>query len=80
MKKFAKMRIKGRVRLQRRRVVMAGEEAGRSIDRFLIRRWKNLVEVRRQLLAWWILVVVCLVALGSQTLGLSGYYRESTFC
>ncbi len=79
LKRHTKLRVKRRIRIQRRRITDAGEQASNTIERHLIRRWRNLNDVWRHILAWWLLIIIASVGLFLQTGWLDAYYRKISY-
>ncbi len=59
--------------------VKAGERASKTIDRHLIHKWKSVVEVKRHVIVWLLIVAIILGGLFMQNRQLSLYYREPKF-
>lgn len=70
-----KLRFRRRLRLRRRQVEVFGQQAEQQLDRNLFRRLERLVQVRRFVAAWLLLVVLLAGCSVGQLRALNGYYQ-----
>ncbi len=72
--RYAKLRWRRRIRTRKKRVVEISGQANESVDRYLLRRWQSLADVRRFVSVWLTLLVLAASTLVVQTRALGGYY------
>lgn len=70
-----KLRFRRRLRLQKRQVEQLGAQAERHLETNFFKRLERLVQVRRFVLTWLLLVVILIGSLVAQNRNLSGYYQ-----
>ncbi len=78
-RRHTKLRVKRKLRIHQKTISDVGEQASYTINRHLIRRWRNLNEVKRHVLAWWLLIVISSVGLFLQSGWLDSYYRKISY-
>jgi len=74
----SKTRFERLLRLRRRQVFEAGEQAEQEIERLLFKRLGRLVGVRRFVAGWVLFVVVLIAGVAVQSRGLGQYYQALT--
>ncbi len=88
MAKISKPRIKKPVRdlvsvegLQKKQesVALATDQASQQLDKHVIRRWGNVIAVRRHVMTWLLLVASIATGLFIQNRQLAAYYRQDDF-
>jgi len=70
--------IKRRIRRTKKGAALAQDTAARHINRHIVRRWRNLSDVRRFVAGWLALVAILTLGVWLQSGALAGYYMERT--
>ena len=70
-----KLRWRRNVRRGRRQVEDLGSQAEENLERHFFRRFGKLLDVRRFVIGWMLLVVLLLAGVSLQTRSLGGYYK-----
>lgn len=72
-----KLRFRRRLRMRKLQVEEFGQQAERQFERNFFRRLEHLVEVRRFVLTWLVLMILLGGCVAAQIGGLRGYYQVS---
>src|SRR6185369_13497251 len=70
-----KLRFRRHLRMQKRQVEVLGHQAEQQLERNFFKRLERLIDVRRFLLTWLLLIVLMGSCVAAQLRGLGAYYQ-----
>lgn len=78
LSRYTKLKFRRHIRRQKRSLEEAGGKADQHFERHMVRRWRNLKEVRRFVIGWLVLAALLFTGVFIQRRDLSAYYQTET--
>jgi peptide/nickel transport system substrate-binding protein len=73
--RFFKMRFRRRINKRRQQVEDLGQQAERSVDKLIFKRFSRIAKVRRFVIGWIVLIIVLMGGVLLQVFNLANYYQ-----